>query len=203
MSTTYVLGDSHAGACFGHGGMPPRTVNAAQPSVTMHRVGRDGHVVNFEPRMLDGGASAFVLLYGEVDARCHVGRQVAAGRRAEEVCDALVRAYLATLAAELRGAARVVLVRVPPPMSRAAFEAANGPITHEFPFVGTDADRVRYTALINERLRVGAAAAGYAFADYGDAYAGTDGTLRWDDSDHNVHIREAGAVRAAVLRHLA
>jgi hypothetical protein len=190
----YVFGDSHARANFAGA---PDAVLLHQNSVTMHRVGRDGHVINLEPRMATPDSVA-VLSYGEVDCRCHVGKQVALGRDADEVCRDLADRYFATLDREMRGFGRVVLAAITPTTRQAELEAVHGPITHEFPFVGTDAARVSYTTRLNGLLRQGCAQAGYTYLDWTAGSANADGTLDFALSDSSGHVKENGGIVRAL-----
>jgi len=154
---TYVFGDSHAHYTFRNA---PNAVPLYRISITMHRVGRDGGVINrgAVPASDVTRDTAAVVLYGEVDCRCHIGKQVALGRDERQVCEELVSRYLAVLARDFAGFGRVILPEITPTTRRAELEAMHGPIKHEFPFVGTDEERVRYTATMNAMLRTGAAA---------------------------------------------
>ena len=48
-------------------------------SITMHRIGRDNTIINFDPSMHDSN-SIVVLDYGEVDCRNHIKKQTEMGR---------------------------------------------------------------------------------------------------------------------------
>ena len=45
---------------------------------------------------------------------------------------------------------KIIIVGVIPQTKQSDYEILNGPILHEFPFVGRDEDRVRYTNKVNK-----------------------------------------------------
>jgi hypothetical protein len=77
-----------------------------------------------------------------------------------------------------------------PPINQTEFESLNGPITHEFPFVGSDEDRVRYTLKINRFLEQKCIENDYLYFNPYDYYTRTDGTLKYEYSDKNVHLKD-------------
>jgi hypothetical protein len=181
----YIYGDSHAGESF-RGLQLPHT-DLHQNSVTMHRIGRDGIIINFDPEQHTND-SIVCFMYGEVDCRCHVQRQIDLGRDENEVISELVRAYFGTLKKNIRLCKAVVVVGVVPPTIREKHEDIHGPITHAFPFVGTDMDRVRYTKKVNRSIQAYCKSHGYTyFAPYA-YYTSEDGTMKRELSDLNVHL---------------
>ena len=70
------------------------------------------------------------------------------------------------------------------------YESLNGPITHEYPFVGTDEERVRYTSKMNKLLEEKSIENGYIYFNPYSYYTRLDGTLKFDFSDSTVHLRE-------------
>lgn len=181
----YIYGDSHAGASFKDLQLPH--VNLHQNSVTMHRIGRDGIIVNFNP-LHHAKDSILCFVYGEVDCRCHVQKQINLGRDENEVISELAGSYLTTIKKNVRACRAVIVVGVVPPTSREKFERIHGPVTHEFPFMGNDEDRVRYTKKVNRLLQAHCNGNGYTyFAPY-SYYTDEDGTMNRELSDLNVHL---------------
>ncbi len=74
-------------------------------------------------------------------------------------------------------------VGVIPPTKQTDFEGHRGPITHEFPFVGSDDDRVRYTSKINNLLEAEANNNNYIYFNPYSYYTRDDGTLKHELSD--------------------
>ena len=82
----------------------------------------------------------------------------------------------------------VVIVAIIPPTRRAAYEAVHGPIGHEFPFIGSDHDRVRYTKKMNQALQTLCQGSEFKFFDLYTQYTDTSGCLPSELSDGNVHV---------------
>jgi hypothetical protein len=127
-------------------------------------------------------------MYGEVDCRCHVQKQINLGRDENEVISELATPYITTIKKNVRACRAVIVVGVVPPTSREKFESIYGPVTHEFPFMGTDEDRVRYTKKVNRSIQAYCKSHGYTyFAPYA-YYTSEDGTMKRELSDLNVHL---------------
>lgn len=73
----------------------------------------------------------------------------------------------------------------------------HGPVTHEFPYEGTDEERVMYTRRLNDLLRNACLQRGYTYLDVHSLYARDDGTFRYEDSDGICHIYRNEAVLRA------
>lgn len=93
-SAIHVIGDSHSSEfsgikdCFIHH-IGPRT---------MYRVGRNGlKILNFKDYNVSEN-DLVILTFGEIDVRCHIGKQVDFhGRELDEVLSTLVSNYLNTV----------------------------------------------------------------------------------------------------------
>lgn len=181
----FIFGDSHGR--FNFANLSIKHLNLSQNSITMHRVGRDTEIPNFDQKYLSLN-SVFVFCYGEVDCRCHIGRQVALGRAVETVVDTLVQQYIQTIIVRITEKKKVIVCSVVPPVKRGDYEDKFGPITHEFPFVGTDDERVKYTKLVNKQLQQACMTNGFIFFDFYDCFARPDGTLEFEKSDQICHI---------------
>ncbi len=182
----YIFGDSHAN--FNFRGLTEPHYNLHQPSITMHRIGRDGYIINFDQSFCSV-ENTFILCYGEVDCRCHVARQIATGRELNEICNELINKYIETIQASITEYRQIILCSITPPLRRREYEDIHGPITHEFPFIGTDEERVKYTLLMNKLLKEAAEKNGYRYLDLWSHYARSeDGTLNSEYSDSICHI---------------
>lgn len=154
----------------------------------MHRIGRDGAIPNFTRRM-DKHANTLVMVYGEIDCRCHIERQKQQGRHEDDIIKVLSEAYMRTLTKQCRNARRVIVVAVIPPVRRSEYEKLNGPITHAFPILGTDKDRIRYREKLNECLqRLCHQNERFHYIDPYLPYMNKDGALNYTLSDGNIHI---------------
>jgi hypothetical protein len=183
----YIYGDSHAAVTFKH--LPIEHKNYSRSSITLFRIGRDTSIVNFDPTELVGENNIIVLSWGEVDCRCHIQRQIHSGRDEDSVITELLRAYGHTLQTTFEKLnVQIILVAVIPPTKQNDYERIHGPITHEFPFVGTDDDRVRFTQKVNTQLEELARAQNYIYFNPYAYYTRADGTLNHELSDTMVHI---------------
>jgi hypothetical protein len=187
----YIFGDSHANALFNN--LPLPHINYFHPSITMHRIGRDNTIINFSPSSHQTDKNSediFVLVYGEVDCRCHIQRQINSGRVVETVLFELIEKYFNTIKNNIRFYGKIVVVGIIPPSNREFFENKHGEITHEFPFVGTNEERVEYTNIMNDMLQSYCESNDYVFIGNFDEYKTQDGLLKIELSDDNVHIKE-------------
>lgn len=184
----YLFGDSHAHFSFKNVKRDYDDCHCA--SVTMHRMGRDNEIIYLDTVRLRAGDDV-VLSYGEVDCRCHVQRQVDAGRDEDEVIQELVSNYFRTLFSNLSSVPlRVIVLGVIPPTKRDDYESLHGPIAHEFPFVGSDDARVRYTDKVNFLLKEKAAQNNYVYFNPYAYCTRPDGTLKHEMSDTTVHLKD-------------
>ena len=83
------------------------------------------------------------------------------------------------------------MVSVIPPVTQSLFEEAYGPIKHDFPFVGSDEDRVRFRTKINALKEKLCLEYGYIYFNPYDFCTNPNGTL--DSSNGDVHIRQEQA----------
>ena len=193
----FFYGDSHAYHSFKDLSLPHG--NYFQSNITMFRVGRDKSIPNWTPSHHDA-ESVICISYGEIDCRCHIQRQVDAGREEEVVIREVVDAYMDSIRHNLREYKAVIVVGVIPPTRRYDYESQHGPITHEFPFVGTDEDRVRYTTRMNQRLNERCQLEGFLYFQPYSYYTREDGTLRYELSDQTVHIGNNEVIREEFRR---
>jgi hypothetical protein len=185
----YIYGDSHSDHSFRNLQLNHKNLNSS--SVTMFRIGRDNIIVNFDKNIIEKN-DTIVLSYGEVDCRCHVKRQMNLGREEDVVILELVDNYFTTINNSVKDKdVKVIIVGVIAPTKRNDYESLHGPITHEFPFVGTDEERVRFTYKVNKRIEELSLQYGYHyFNPYTEYYTRPDGTLKFELSDNVVHLRD-------------
>lgn len=187
-SNLNIYGDSHAMLSFK--GLKLDHRNLFEFSRTMFRIGRDNIVINFKPEHLSPDR-IFCLVYGEVDVRGHVWKQVNYGRHHDTVCTELVDAYFRTIKSNITQYKAIIIVAIAPPTAKVDHEPCNihtditgGPI----PFSGSDHDRVIYRTKINELLSEGCAKHGYVFFNPYEFYTRPDGTLKYELSDNCIHV---------------
>lgn len=184
----YLYGDSHANKGFQNLPFPFQNRHCA--SITMFRVGRDNMIINHNPQEVND-KDTVLLAYGEVDCRCHIQRQINSGRNEDDVICELISNYFRTIRNNIHPQAKVVIVSIIPTTKQSELESIHGPITHAFPFVGTDEDRVRYTVKMNHLLEKNANQNGYYFFSPYAHCTNPDGTLCFEMSDTCGHLKDA------------
>jgi len=183
----YIFGDSHANFNFKKLEIPH--INKYENSITMYRISRDKKIFNFDINYNDKN-NIFILHYGEVDCRCHIGKQILLGRSLEEICNNLVIEYIDAIKKVILKYNKIILCSITPPIKKKLYEQKYGPVTHEFPFIGEDNERVLYTKLINKLLKEYCIKNNFYFLDVYDYYSEEDGTLNYELSDKTVHIEK-------------
>jgi len=182
----YIYGDSHARISFKNLQLNYNDLHCN--SITMFRIGRDNIIINFNKNIIKKD-DIIVLSYGEVDCRCHVQRQINLGINEDIVIHELVNNYFRTIKNNTMNLdAKIVIVGIIPPTRQYDYEILNGPILHQFPFVGNDEDRVRYTNKVNKLLEELSHNNNYIYFNPYSYYTRPDGTLKHELSDTNVHL---------------
>lgn len=190
----YVFGDSHA--WFNHrtrftGDIEFAAAESvsvlfkirANPSLTMHRVGRDGlavlNITNFGVKAGD----IVIFDFGEVDCRSNIGKQRDQFKRdLNEIIDTLTTKYFNFILANQKlvsGAIYAVMSVVPPT------DQQNNP---EVPFYGSLPDRVKITRALNQKLKELCHQYNLIYIDIYDLYCDQNGAIRHELSDGHVHI---------------
>jgi hypothetical protein len=154
----------------------------------MFRIGRDNKIINFNSDEHDEN-NILCFNYGEVDCRCHIKKQTNLGKNEEDIIDELVKNYFLTLTNNIRVYKKVVIIAIIPTTKQSELENIHGPITHEFPFVGSDVERVNYTTKMNNKLQELCVKHGYIFFNPFEYYTREDGCLNFELSDTIGHIR--------------
>lgn len=189
----FIFGDSHAQ--FSLAGLDANRVphrSLVRYSITMHRIGRDGQIINYVPQM-DEPTNSFLICYGEVDCRCHIGKQIRLGRAEDEVINELAFKYVTTIKNNIKRG-RVIVMAITP--ARCAEECNSNPnnINELFPFIGTDDERVRYTNKMNICINHYCNMAHIDFFDPYEPYKNAHGLLKPELSDTNVHVKDTSMV---------
>jgi hypothetical protein len=177
--TIHVIGDSHAQEfstiqkCEIHY-LGPRT---------MHRIGRDGlALLNFQALGIEEN-DVVVLAFGEIDVRCHIGRQRDLfSRDLDEVIDTLLDNYFHAISSNRSQYAciHVAVYTATPPISLAT--------NIGYESYGSVRDRVFITKTLNQKLIQKAHSLDIAVIDVYDSYADVEGILIPEYSDGSVHI---------------
>lgn len=176
-----VIGDSHV-----WGYAAPSILPIWTGPITMHRFGRDGgDVCKISEFNLDRERMKLIFNFGEIDARSHVGAQAARqGKSQFEICDVLVRRYIAAIHNITRGwpaEAIWIATTVPPheipPDSPHAF--VNAPPLLE---------RIESSRILNACLMRHVANSPYKLLDAYNLLAGLDGSLSPGLTNDDIHI---------------
>jgi hypothetical protein len=181
----HIYGDSHACASFNNLKVNHR--NLFKHGSTMYKIGRDNSIINFLPSHCSEDR-IFCLVFGEVDSRCHVGKQVHYGRHHLTVCKELVEAYFKTIYNKITQSKAIVIVGVSPPTDPEDHNRKDHPHDPPIPFVGTNEARVIYTDEINRLLKEYSVKYGYHYFNPYDFYKRPDGCLNYTISDKCLHI---------------
>lgn len=201
-ATIHVIGDSHGFFCFNNQeSLITKNENSAfvyaknnmnimfpfcihwLESRTMFRVGRDNiaglNIKQFGVQEHD----VVVFVFGEVDVRCHIGKQRdEKNRNEDEVIDSLATSYIATIKNNMMNytSLKCVIMSVVPPSDKG--------FNPSYPFYDTLANRVQLTQKLNERLKNKCDLNGIYFLDTYSIFAQADGSLDQSLSDGIVHI---------------
>jgi len=184
----YIYGDSHANRSFKNLKLPYNDFHSN--SITMFRIGRDNIIINFRKNMINNG-DIVVMVYGEVDCRCHIQRQVDLGKKEDDVIHELVTKYFNTIKNNTIDLdVKIIIVGVIPTTKQYEYESIHGPILHNFPFVGSDENRVIYTNKVNKLLEEFANKNNYIYFNPYSYYTREDGTLKFELSDSIAHLAD-------------
>jgi lipopolysaccharide biosynthesis glycosyltransferase len=184
-SNLNIYGDSHALMLFK--GLQMEHRNLFQFGKTMFRVGRDQHILNFTEDH-NNSERIFCLVYGEVDVRAHIGKQVHYGHHHKSVCRELADNYFKAIKANIVQYKAIIVVAIPPPVDPKDHTLPGHNHDEPLPFIGTNSDRVIYTNDLNALLEEMCNEHGYYFFNPFDIYKRSDGTLNYDMSDGCIHI---------------
>lgn len=177
----HIYGDSHGWCCFRFLTLP--NMNHSKPKITMHRIGRDNVIVNFNKDDIRE-KDIIVLTYGEIDCRVHVNKQVDLGRNEDDVIHDLVKNYFRTIKNNLSHMnVTVVIVGVMPQTKSSDY---NEPFDNEI--IGKEEDRIRCERKMNKLLQKMSLENNFIYFNPFYYYTREDGTLKYEYSDKTVHL---------------
>lgn len=126
-----------------------------------------------------------IFSFGEIDCRCHVKRHCKDGDY-KSVIDPIIENYINAINANVNQFAslKTCVLSVTPAVKK------NGCLENpDYPFEGSDEERKLYVKYFNKQLSAKCIKHKYTFIDIYDLYADSQGFLKTDLSDGNVHIK--------------
>ena len=183
----YSFGDSHADYSF-RNVINDENQRVALGPVTMHRVRRDklDFLDSYKThRDVDFDKDSFVVFcFGEIDIRCHIKKQIEIqGKKENEVINNLISEYVNYISRQKKIFKKIGILSITPPAS-VVWASQN----NDYPFMGTDYDRARYTIKANGILKKMCAENDISFIDVHRKYSDEKGMLIRELSDGGVHI---------------
>jgi hypothetical protein len=153
----------------------------------MHRVGRDGiSFLDFSNYGIPD-ASLIILVFGEIDVRCHLLRiRDKTHGDLETLVKRLVYSYYQTLLDNLKRLpnSKFIIRSVVPPVEIPAS------LEYEFNPYGLLSDRVYTSKLLNQVLRQNAPKYGFYYLDAYTDFCNESGSMNLYFNDGNVHLNE-------------
>ncbi len=138
----YVIGESHSDV-YASAGMNRFYI----PACTMYRICRDGISSVFDKTILHTDkTNVLVVVFGEIDLRCHVYKQIQAGRDEDEVIRTLASRYISTIV-DWKESCNIIVRGVVPPLPGGLHRDNN------FPIRGELHDRKRWHSKLNAELQ--------------------------------------------------
>jgi len=177
----FVYGDSHGEFSFKNLRLPH--VLRVEYSKTMHGIGKSRVIPKFDARE-HTPESTLCFVFGEVDCRCHIKRQKDAGRDEDEIVRELVNGYFNTILQSIITFKKIVIVGVIPPARYKDF-----PHDGEWPVLGTDEERVRFTSKVNGLIEQISNQNNLIYFNPYDYYTREDGTFKYEFSDDILHLK--------------
>ena len=184
----HIFGDSHSHDSFNNLELP--YIDNSHGGITMFRTGRDNIIIHFNKNNIKPN-DIIIIGYGEVDCRCHIQKQINLGKDEDDIINEIVNNYFKTIKNNITdNSIKIIILGVIPPTKQSDYETKNGPILSEFPFVGTDESRVRYTTKVNKLLEDISNKNSYIYFNPYSEYTRPDGTLKYEMSDSTVHLKD-------------
>ena len=183
----YIYGDSHAHYSFKN--LNLKHINKHCSSITMFRIGRDNKIINFD-KSEDHKDNIICIAYGEIDCRCHIHYQINIGKCEDDIIHELINNYFQTIKNNIKQCNHIIIIGIIPPTLQNDYEKIYGPILHEFPFIGTDEERVRYTIKMNTLIENYCSINNFIYFNPYFYYTRLNGTLKHELSDSTVHLGE-------------
>ncbi len=187
--TIHTFGDSHSSAGWVH--IPGIEIHAIGP-ILAYSLGRDAtprfNIANKHYNVKENDTVIFCL--GEIDCRGHVHKHITPNKSYQQVIDEVIVNYLKGIEMNVRQfrKLRVCVYNVVPPIEKDKVAIEFQKMHPEWPFLGTNKERLLYHKYFNKRALEECDKRGYIFIDIFDKYADENGFLRTNLSDGITHI---------------
>lgn len=130
-----------------------------------------------------------VFCLGEIDCRCHIHKHITDAITYQDIINNIVNDYFDAIELNVSVSQvklkNVCVYNVVPPVKK--INVWENP---EYPYLGTDEERKKYSLYFNEKIKEKCIEKKYIFFDVYNDYADEDGFLRIELSDGNVHIAD-------------
>ena len=177
----HTIGDSHSG--FGWSGIIQQPLGPLLCYSFGIKKLNSCDIRNFNIK--DGDTIIFCL--GEIDCRCHIHKHITDTTTYQDIIDNIVNNYFDAIHLNVSIAQiklkNICVYNVVPPV-----QIYNTWENKDYPFLGTDEERKQYVLYFNKKLKEKCIEKKYIFFDVYNNYIDTNGFLRKDLSDDNVHI---------------
>lgn len=176
----HVIGDSHS---LEFSNIDNTIIHYLGPR-TMHRIGREGKALLDFKRLEIQDNDTVVLVFGEIDVRCHIGKQKELNNRSlNEIINTLLDNFFKTILDNLSQYSHlnILTYTVTPPSLLDHIDIHYGSY-------GTLAERIFISKLLNKKLIEMSYSFGFRTIDVYDDYSDKNGALIYCLSDGNVHI---------------
>jgi len=194
--TIHTFGDSHAR--FGFRNIPNICINELGARLC-HTIGEKGldilNIKNYNVKEND----TVIFSFGEIDCRAHIYRFVNENKTYEEIIDYIILKYFETIKKNINQYNNLlpIIYNIVPPSDVSLIhtvEEINSKILVKFktdlPWKGSNEDRKKYHLYFNKKLKEFCKENNYLFFDVYDKYCDSNGFLKRELSDYNVHIND-------------
>tara|TARA_B100000900_G_scaffold96327_1_gene79415 strand:- start:392 stop:994 length:603 start_codon:yes stop_codon:yes gene_type:complete len=129
-----------------------------------------------------------IFCLGEIDCRCHIYKHISKEKTYNMIIDEIIENYIDAIELNIKlcnaKLKNICIYNVVPPI-----EKYNTFENREYPYLGTDEERKSYVLYFNECINKKCKEKNWIYFDIYNNYIDSNGYLRKDLSDGNVHIR--------------
>jgi hypothetical protein len=133
---------------------------------------------------------SIVFCFGEIDCRCHIHKHITDTITYQDIINNIVDNYFEAIELNVSTSQiklkNICVYNVVPPIQK-----YNTIENTEYPFLGTDEERKKYTLYFNKKLKKKCIENNYIYFDIYDKYIDENGFLKKELSDNTVHINNS------------